>query len=418
MAGDSAPISARLLVPSLVVAGAAGCVAAFSEPARWVAFAVFLVAVAASLWAAGAVLRAQVFQTIRLRRVERRVRSAREESAVRRRTFDDLIEGLRVMLFVVDSKFEVLAANRAARKAFDFPDPVGHSLIAVTHTHELEELAGLAANSETRLRDEVTIAHPSDARVRVYAWRNTAVPGQVFLSLLDVTELRRLETVRRDFVANVSHELRTPMTTIRAMSETLLDGDPADKDLTHRYLEKIIREVDRLTAMTDDLLTLSKAENEKPLQRPFNFAEVVRSTAAQLEAKARGKGIEFRCVTPEDVPVMGSGSEMTQVVLNLVDNAINYTQQGSVEVLLTVSGDATKLTVTDTGIGVAQEHQGRIFERFYRVDKGRSRATGGTGLGLSIVRHIVQTHEGTIEVESELNKGSTFTVVLPVSRGV
>jgi two-component system phosphate regulon sensor histidine kinase PhoR len=207
------------------------------------------------------------------------------------------------------------------------------------------------------------------------------------------------------------------MTTIRAMAETLLDGDPEDKELTDRYLSKIIREVDRLTAMTDDLLTLSKIENERPLQRPFNLAEVVRSVVAQLATKAKEKGLELRCTAPDDAPVMGSSSEMTQVVLNLVDNALNYTTSGSVEVRLACEGDSIKLTVRDSGIGIAEEHQARIFERFYRVDKGRSRATGGTGLGLSIVRHIVESHDGTIVVESELNMGSVFVVTLPVGRG-
>jgi two-component system phosphate regulon sensor histidine kinase PhoR len=414
MAVDRASLASQAAVPSLVVVLAAGAVAAFFEPARSVAFVFFFVAALVCLWCCGALVRSYLLQSARLARMERRVGNARALAETRDQTFRDLIEGLRVMMLVVDDKFTIVAANKTARKAFDFRNPVGESLIGVTHSHELEQLAGLASKSKSRLRDELTLSFPNEARVRVYAWRNTAVPGQVFISILDVTELRRLQTVRRDFVANVSHELRTPMTTIRAMAETMLEGGPEDQELTQRYLEKIVREVDRLTAMTDDLLTLSKVENERPLQKPFDLAEVVRGVVSQLEQKAEQQGIALRCTTVDEARVMGSGSEMTQVVLNLVDNALNYTSEGSVEVSLGVDGGQAVLKVADTGIGISEEHQARIFERFYRVDKGRSRATGGTGLGLSIVKHIVQTHEGSIEVDSELNKGTTFTVRLPL----
>jgi two-component system phosphate regulon sensor histidine kinase PhoR len=414
MSSDTPPWPTRLAIPCLLLALASGATAAFGGDLRVVAFVVFLASMAGVFWSTQSLWRSYILQSARLARTERRVLAARSEGESAARSFTDLIEGLRVMLFVVDDKFRVIAANKAARKEFQFRDPVGESLVEVTHSHELEELAGLAAKSPTRLRQEVTIGHPTEARVRAYAWKNGAVPGQVFISLLDVTKLRRLETVRRDFVANVSHELRTPMTTIRAMSETLLDGEPEDRELTDRYLQKIIREVDRLTAMTDDLLTLSKIENERPLQQPFNLVDVARSVVQQLIPKAKKKGIDLRFVSPDRLSVLGSSSEMTQVVLNLVDNAINYTATGSVEVALVAEGERIKMTVRDTGIGIAEEHLRRIFERFYRVDRGRSRATGGTGLGLSIVRHIVESHDGSIKVESELNKGSVFTVVLPL----
>ncbi len=414
MGVDGNTIAARLTLPSVVVALLAGGLAVWVEAVRPVAFLVFFGACGVAIWGSSTLVRSFILQHARLVRTEKRVLAAREDADVRSRTFHDLIEGLRVMLLVVDDKFKVVAANKAARKTFGFRDPIGESLIAMTHSHELEELAGLASKSASRLRSEMSLSYPEEARVRVYAWRNTAVPGQVFISLLDVSELRRLQRVRRDFVANVSHELRTPMTTIRAMAETMQDGGPEDGELTARYLDKIIREVDRLTAMTDDLLTLSKVENERPLQKPFNLAEVVRSVVSQLTPKANDKGINLRCTTEDDVPVMGSGSEMTQVAMNLIDNAINYTPSGSVDVRLAMRDGSAVLTVADTGIGIAEEHLDRIFERFYRVDKGRSRATGGTGLGLSIVRHIVGSHDGRVTVESELNKGTTFTVVLPV----
>src|SRR5690349_16243740 len=243
MTVDKAGLATRLLVAAIFVVLVAGVLGTWFETLRVVAFLVFAVAGVVALWSASSLVRAFILQSARLARTERRVGHAREESEQRAKTFSNLIEGLRVMLIVVDDKFDIVAANKAARKAFDFANPVGESLLGVTHSHELEQLAGLAAKSATRLRDELTLPFPNEARVRVYAWRNSAVEGQVFISILDVTELRRLQTVRKDFVANVSHELRTPMTTIRAMAETMLDGSPEDKELTERYLEKIIREV-------------------------------------------------------------------------------------------------------------------------------------------------------------------------------
>lgn len=414
---DVNQIGTRAALPLAVATLVAGALAVWVEAVRDVAFIVFFAACGGTIWCSRTLVRSVILTQARLSRTERRLSNARDETKRKTQTFNDLIEGLRVMLLLVDDKFQIVAANKAARKAFDFPHPVGESLLAVTHSHELESLAGLAQKSASRLRNELTLTYPEEARVRVYAWRNGAVPGQVYVSLLDVTELRRLQRVRRDFVANVSHELRTPMTTIRAMAETMIDATPEDKELTEKYLEKIVREVDRLTAMTDDLLTLSRVEQERPLEKPFNLSEVVRGVVAQLSPKASDKGIALNCTSVDDVPVMGSASEMTQVAMNLIDNAINYTQSGHVAVELSTADRNGVLVVRDSGIGIAEEHLGRIFERFYRVDRGRSRATGGTGLGLSIVRHIVESHEGTVSVSSELNKGSAFTVTLPLYKG-
>jgi len=243
----------------------------------------------------------------------------------------------------------------------------------------------------------------------VKAWPS---PGdRVFLSIFEITELRKLERIRKDFVANVSHEMRTPMTIIRAMAETLLDED--DLQIKEKYLTKIISEVDRLSTISQDLLVLSTAESNPVRKQNCDLAEIVMGVVHQLEPKAREKGIEFTYDGPDTLSINANGAQMIQIALNLFDNAINYTADGKVSVSLSEQEHFVELTVSDTGIGISSEHLGRIFERFYRVDKARSRSTGGTGLGLSIVKHIAESHGGSVSVTSALNEGSTFVVKLP-----
>lgn len=230
----------------------------------------------------------------------------------------------------------------------------------------------------------------------------------------DVTERTRLEALRREFVANVSHELRTPMAAIRALAETLRDGAHRDADVAVQFLDSIISEADRLTRIADDLLTLSDAETKPPELGDVDLSELCRRVVAKLRPHAERAGLVLEEAVQESVIVRGDGDQLEQVVLNLLDNAIKYTPNGgTVRVGIEWAGDCAVLTVRDTGIGIMQEHIPRIFERFYRVDKARSRESGGTGLGLSIVKHIVESHGGSVSAESEYGRGSTFTVRLP-----
>jgi two-component system phosphate regulon sensor histidine kinase PhoR len=219
-------------------------------------------------------------------------------------------------------------------------------------------------------------------------------------------------------VANVSHELRTPMTLIRAMAETLLDESDGKSELAERYLGRTIDEVDRLSSLTEDLLILSAAELKNVEKQPCDLAEIVRDVVGRLAERAQAKGLEYGYSGPEHLHVQANPTQMTQVTLNLVENAINYTTEGLVNVSLYADDLAAVLEVRDTGIGIASEHQKRVFERFYRVDKGRSRLSGGTGLGLSIVKHIVEAHGGTVSLESVLNNGSTVRAAIPIGNPV
>jgi two-component system phosphate regulon sensor histidine kinase PhoR len=198
------------------------------------------------------------------------------------------------------------------------------------------------------------------------------------------------------------------------MAETLLDTPEHDAQLTERYLQKVVSEVDRLSMITQDLLVLSAAESNPIRKQNCNLADVFRNVVAQLTPKARDKGLELIFEGPEILAVEANASQMTQVAINLIDNAINYTLSGWVHVKVWEERGNAIVTIEDSGMGIASDQLGRIFERFYRVDKARSRNTGGTGLGLSIVKHLVESHGGSIVVTSSLNEGTKFRVELPL----
>lgn len=348
---------------------------------------------------------------LRARLRETRALEARLDE--QRRAVDALADGLDAALLIADAGGTILYANPPAHRLFGHDAPVGQTLLAATLSVELERLLLDASGSDEPRRAEIAFTVPREWIGLASAWRDPA-QSRVFVSVYEITGLRRLERTRKDFVANVSHELRTPMTIIRGYAETLLDEDPISPETAGRMLPRIVGEVDRLSTVLQDLLTLSVSESGTARKEPCDLAEVVQSVVERLGPKASEKGLALGYDGPEELPMQANVAQVGQVALNLVDNALNYTTRGSVEVTLREEKDRAVLTVRDTGLGIASEHVERVFERFYRVDKGRSRATGGTGLGLSIVRHIVEAHGGTVRLESALNRGSTFTVELPL----
>jgi two-component system phosphate regulon sensor histidine kinase PhoR len=233
----------------------------------------------------------------------------------------------------------------------------------------------------------------------------------------DVTELQRLEQVRRDFIANASHELRTPLTSIRGFADTLLSKDTTEEE-RRTYLQVILRNSQRLTNLMEDLLELSRIESRKVPMRPTEV-DVIRTgriLVADLEPRLREARlrIEVRATGPGGA--WADRRAVEQVIANLLDNAVKYTNPGGrIELSIAGEGEVVRVSVADTGIGIPEEDRGRIFERFYRVDKARSRALGGTGLGLSIVKHLVQAMGGDIWVESQVGKGTRFTFTLPAA---
>lgn len=235
------------------------------------------------------------------------------------------------------------------------------------------------------------------------------------LVLHDISELKKLEGTRKDFVANVSHELRTPITSIKGFSETLLDGDMHDTETVKQFLQIIYNESDRIQHLIEDLLALSKLEgdNYRLVLHKLNASELVESLVPALQYKAEQKQITFT-MNVEDIEIKADEDRISQVIINLVDNAINYTpEKGSVSLDVYKEDAKVKIEVSDTGIGIPEKELPRIFERFYRIDKARSRESGGTGLGLAIVKHIVEVHDGEILIDSKVDEGTTITVCLP-----
>ncbi|MGB2325680.1 MAG: two-component system histidine kinase PnpS, partial [Pseudomonadales bacterium] len=244
--------------------------------------------------------------------------------------------------------------------------------------------------------------------------------GGAILVLQDITEVQRIDRMRADFVANASHELKTPITAIRGFAETLLDGGDVDAKLIRRFMRKIHSQSLRLSDLVSDLLALSRLEsNDEAYEEAVDLIDIVVKVCTNLQSVAQSQDISLKLHTTKDhyLPILGDDKALNQLVTNLVDNAIKYTPEGGqVDVYLQLDDQHLVFAVKDTGIGIAPADQERIFERFYRVDKARSREVGGTGLGLAIVKHIVQSHQGKLQVISELGEGTRFEVRLPTIR--
>ena len=240
----------------------------------------------------------------------------------------------------------------------------------------------------------------------------------VIVVLQDITEMQKLDNMRKEFVANVSHELRTPLTSIKSYTETLLDGAYKDSEMVEKFLNVIDSEAERMTRLVKDLLQISRLDNQQMQWKvqEFSFGELVKDCIVKLQIEARNKNQKLESYIMGDIPLIkGDRDRIEQVVLNILSNAIKYTPDGgSISVYISRLFNEVSLKVVDTGIGIPKKDLSRIFERFYRVDKARSREMGGTGLGLSIAKEIVEAHGGTITAESELGKGTEITVRLPI----
>ncbi|SFN05443.1 ATP-binding protein [Thermodesulforhabdus norvegica] len=255
---------------------------------------------------------------------------------------------------------------------------------------------------------------------RVYLVTGTHIRSRrkILLTFQDISALKETERIKKDLVANISHEIKTPLTAIKGYVETLLE-DERDKT-KKRYLSVIYRHVNRLSDIAEGLITLHELDVEQPFQEvPVNLRDVVRRVVELYRRQAEEKGLSLRASVHSDVEIITDPLKLEELLINLVDNAIRYTREGEVKIsVCETEDDAVTLSVSDTGIGIAAEHIPRIFERFYVVDRSRSRETGGTGLGLSIVKHIVERLGGTISVESTPGVGSTFIVKLPGRRKI
>jgi two-component system phosphate regulon sensor histidine kinase PhoR len=325
-------------------------------------------------------------------------------------------------VLAVDSRGRIVSVNKAAARLLNI-DPVhaqGRNVEELIRNVGLQQFVRDTLNSDRPTEDDVSFPEEGGQFFHVHG-ASLADPqaeraGAVVV-LSDMTRIHRLENLRRDFVANVSHELKTPVTSIQGFVEALLDGGLAEAEQSQRYLGIIAKHAERLNAIIDDLLSLSRLE-EVGEQRALLFEKTplrpVLEAALELSSvRAEQRRVKLALACDETAEAKINGPLLEQAIVNLVDNAIKYSDEGStVEIVVQQRGREILLSVADTGCGIPEEHLGRIFERFYVVDKGRSRKLGGTGLGLAIVKHIALVHGGQVTVESAPGKGTTFTLHL------
>ena len=333
-----------------------------------------------------------------------------------------ILSGMVEGVVALDADQRILFANDRAVQLLDLHGQpvVGRKLWEVSRRRALQNVVRRALTEVENCQEELSWDGPAARCLTVHAARLQGTPARgAVLVLHDTTELRRLERLRRDFVANVSHELKTPLSVIQACVETLLDG--AIDDPVHRvpFLEQIADQSSRLHTLILDLLSLARIESgtEAFSFQPVPLAEAVAGCLERHRARAEARGQTLEAVPPDGQEVVVAWADeeaVGQIVENLVDNAVKYTPAGGrIGVSWRDEGEQVTLEVTDTGIGIPERDLPRIFERFYRVDRARSRALGGTGLGLSIVKHLVQAMHGSVRASSRLGEGTTFQVQLP-----
>lgn len=328
-------------------------------------------------------------------------------------------------VIATDKTGSVLLINPVVENMFHIynDESIGKNIIEIIRNYELDLLIKWALEKEEPVTYELPFLVPEPRTFRLHLTplkKNDKIVGLVAI-LRDITELRRLEKMRTQFVANVSHELRTPLTSIKGFVETLLDGAIENPKTANNFLRIINDETERLSRLINDVLSLSSIESKQTEinKKPLHLGELISNVVAMLKPLAQNKDIDLTLSLDKSLPIIEADKDMMgQVIINLTENAIKYTPQGGrVHINAELLPNGIRIQVNDTGIGIPEKSLPRIFERFYRVDKARSREMGGTGLGLAIVKHIVEVHKGVINVESQINKGSTFTVTLPIDNG-
>jgi two-component system phosphate regulon sensor histidine kinase PhoR len=326
-------------------------------------------------------------------------------------------------VIVTDERERIILMNPSLRRLFMIAvDPEGRKPLEVIRNSAIGDMVDRILKGQQQLAtEEITVTVPEERILQangVPIIRNGRPEGSI-LVFHDITELRRLERIRQEFVANVSHELRTPIASIKGYAETLMEGALDDKDNAKEFISIIFQDANRLAALINDLLDLSKIESGKMNMSLVSLdpAKLLKGAVKVMEKQAKARSISLGIDLEPGLPqVKADETLFTQVMVNLLENAIKYTPEGgSVTVSAKKDNESLQVNVVDTGIGIPEKDLSRIFERFYRVDKARSRELGGTGLGLSIVKHIVQAHHGRVWVTSVPGTGSTFSFTIPLA---
>ncbi len=367
-----------------------------------------------------ALLGAVLLVGVAARRIPRPVRAERD-------LLTGILNGMQEGVLVVDQEGQdgrVLLINPALREMLLLHDGVvGQPLQQAVHHDELKQLLRRAASvrpGDEQVTGEIDVSGIRPRRLLVQASLLSGEPRSLLAVFVDVTDMRRLESLRRDFVANVSHELRTPVTAVRSAAETLRQAAVHDAQAVPRFIDIIDRNAERLQQLVEDLLDLSRIESRayRLSPEPLHIGAVVQQVLPLFRERADKKRLALRTrIAPYLPPASADRHALEQVLTNLIDNAVKYCQEeAEITVRAVADGEDLRVTVADTGPGVEPRHLPRLFERFYRVDAGRSRDLGGTGLGLSIVKHLVEAGGGQISVQSVVGQGSDFSFTVPQNK--
>ena len=358
----------------------------------------------------GELARAFNQMAVRLKEMVALLTNERDRMATILSNIDDAI-------LMVDGDSRITAMNRAAENIFQISEKkaLGHTFIEIVRDHEMNELLQHCLSTKKQQTGAVEIK----LKKQFLSTIATPLPGDggCLVHIQDLTELRRLEIIRQDFISNISHELRTPIASVKALAETLNEGAIEDPSVAKDFLSRINVEVDKLAQMVQELGELSRIESgEAPLQKkPVNIAGAIEHAVDRLRAQADRAGLNFDFVIPSTLPkVMADEARVEQVLVNIIHNAIKFTPSGGrISISAQARDNNILVSVADTGVGIPADALPRIFERFYKADK--SRTSGGTGLGLAIAKHIVEAHGGRIWAESVERRGSTFNFTLPLA---
>jgi two-component system phosphate regulon sensor histidine kinase PhoR len=349
-----------------------------------------------------------------------------DELTTQRNQANAVLESLIEGVIAVDHDGRILRANPAAALLLGLPagELAGRSLFEIVRHPEIAALARRVLAERRRVMDDITVFQPKERLLRVQAapCEQPDAGPQVVLVLQDMTEHNRYELLRREFVANVSHELKSPLTAIRGLTETLLEGGLADAANNRRFVQLIDEDAARLTRLIDDLLELSSIESKAMTLRPapIQLSAFTQEIIDALRPAIQRRQLAVASAISSELWVSADPDRLRQVLTNLLENAVKYNREhGSVTLSAEADAEAegrVRVRIDDTGIGIPEGDLARVFERFYRVDKARSRELGGTGLGLAIVKHIVEAHGGRVWVASRLGEGSRFFFTLPILR--
>jgi two-component system phosphate regulon sensor histidine kinase PhoR len=379
----------------------------------------------------------------KLSRVTSELKTTLEKLKDEKEQREAILSSMEEGVVVTDRRGTVTMANRKAEELFG-KDLFGKRVVEISRNPELHRIIEEGGKKGETINGEITLSAPQPMNLSVTMTpfvRNKETMGSLIV-FHDITLLKKLETMRIDFVANVSHELKTPLTAIKGFAETLKEGAIDDKEHALKFVDIIKNNADRLSRLVEDLLTLSNIELGKVSFdiKPVDIEEVARSVVSTLEPRAKAKGIDLEVVIEKGLRVLADKDRLAQILLNLVDNGIKFTEKGRVRVTaqkievekmrslegekrlstsqplnLSTFAEPVEISVTDTGIGIAPKDVPRLGERFYRVDPARSRELGGTGLGLAIVKHLVTSMGGKLSIESEPGKGTKISFTMPSS---